>query len=415
MVELMVIADDLTGALDSGVKFAQLGAMTQIFPCAECSFDGIKKTTEVVIVNTESRHLSAKSAYERVYDLARQALDYGVIHFYKKTDSALRGHIGAELSALHDALRETVCFIPALPQENRFTEKGIHYINGAPVTESVFAKDPFNPVLHSEVARIIKEESSLLVKSVERQDYRRLPANADILVFDACSDQDLESISLILKNQDLCGATAGCAGFAAWLARCLQLKKGIPCQLQKMKRLHVLCGSINEISRRQLDYAQSHGFERITLSPEQRLAYGYYETEAGKHFLKELEKKCLSSSCFILDVASENPVEEAAAYADRNGIDPAEIPWRIAERLGETAQRMLQWDEEAALLIIGGDTLSALIKRYDAPVITPICEASPGTVFMKFEEGGSCRQLLSKSGGFGEAGLLIQIADFVIS
>lgn len=60
-------------------------------------------------------------------------------YIYKKTDSALRGNIGAELGALVAASGQKILpFVPAFPQMNRITKGGIHYIDGVPVTESSF-------------------------------------------------------------------------------------------------------------------------------------------------------------------------------------------------------------------------------------------------------------------------------------
>ena len=70
--------------------------------------------------------------------------------FYKKTDSALRGNIGAELSAALDGSGAGVLsFLPAFPRMNRTTAAGIHYIDGIPAAKSVFGQDPFNPVKES--------------------------------------------------------------------------------------------------------------------------------------------------------------------------------------------------------------------------------------------------------------------------
>mgnify|MGYP000093217377 CR=1 FL=1 len=69
----------------------------------------------------------------------------GVFSIYKKTDSALRGNIGAELSALLKTSGERqLPFLPAFPQIDRVTRDGVHYISGVPVTESPFGIDPLS-------------------------------------------------------------------------------------------------------------------------------------------------------------------------------------------------------------------------------------------------------------------------------
>ena len=114
-----------------------------------------------------------------------------ISRFYKKTDSALRGCIGKELTALCDALGESVEFIPALPEENRITENGIQYVNQVPVAQSIFGKDPFEPVRHSRIADIIHEESEIEVVSIKRREQAEDSDTHCIRVYDASTEQDI--------------------------------------------------------------------------------------------------------------------------------------------------------------------------------------------------------------------------------
>ena len=94
---LLIIADDLTGANDTGVQFAKQGIETRVVidPAQFIApFD-----CQVLVVNTESRHLNADAAYQLVYNVAQQGLQLGIPQFYKKTDSTLRGNWARELLA----------------------------------------------------------------------------------------------------------------------------------------------------------------------------------------------------------------------------------------------------------------------------------------------------------------------------
>ncbi|MDR3121985.1 MAG: four-carbon acid sugar kinase family protein, partial [Clostridiales bacterium] len=160
---VFVIADDFTGALDTGVQFARLGAPVLVTLGAGGDFDRAKREGfSVLVVDAESRHIAPEAAAERVGRLTREAVRRGFTHFYKKTDSALRGNIGAELAAMLGACgASALAFAPAFPKSGRVTRGGIQYIDGLPLGESVFANDPFEPVRHSEVARIIAEQTCL--------------------------------------------------------------------------------------------------------------------------------------------------------------------------------------------------------------------------------------------------------------
>ena len=105
MIHLFVIADDFTGALDTGVQFASYGAATKVIVGTGLQALEADAQTQVLVVDAETRHLPAAQAYDTVYRLVRWAKDKKIGCIYKKTDSALRGNLGAELSA---ALTQTL-------------------------------------------------------------------------------------------------------------------------------------------------------------------------------------------------------------------------------------------------------------------------------------------------------------------
>ncbi|MGC8972532.1 MAG: four-carbon acid sugar kinase family protein [bacterium] len=62
MPELLVIADDLTGALDTGVQFAKDKIKTVV--TSELEWDTLSlDDAEVLAIDTETRHLQEKEAF----------------------------------------------------------------------------------------------------------------------------------------------------------------------------------------------------------------------------------------------------------------------------------------------------------------------------------------------------------------
>ena len=97
MIKLLVIADDFTGALDTGVQFAGKGMTTKVlnyFPEDEETLKRLQ--AEVLVIDAQTRHLEGQEAYRKVFDVVKRAGDAGVPYIYKKTDSGLRGNIGKE-------------------------------------------------------------------------------------------------------------------------------------------------------------------------------------------------------------------------------------------------------------------------------------------------------------------------------
>ncbi len=413
MIELVVIADDFTGALDTGIKFAGTGAKTSMFIGADIDFDTLSAETEIVIVDTETRHRDPADSYRIVYDLVSLCRQNGVLRYYKKTDSALRGCIGAELAALSDALNESVHFIPALPSENRYTENGVHYIDGTPVSKSVFGNDPFEPVRFDAITDIIGEQADVCVINVNNGNNIacRDEGNTEKAVFayDARTLADLEQIADYLRNHDCLKATAGCSGFARVLQKMLPLNDNGGRTIERKDGMFAVCGSINEVTLSQIKYAADHGFELVTLSEQQKLMPDYFKTEEGMRFLNELESKCRGERPVIVNV---DPGEKVISKDDQcvrdYGLDEHGLRERITERLGEIAEFWLDLDLNHVLIMSGGDTAYGFLKRIGVKEVTPICEVWQGSVLFSIMRDQKPLYIVAKSGGFGDQEFFIK-------
>ena len=145
MNELLIIADDLTGAIDTGVQLAKQGISTRVIPDPETDIQKrfSQRDEAVLVFNTESRHIHPGKAAERVKNVVKKGLISGIKKFFKKTDSTMRGNIGAELEAfMLETGQRYLAFIPAHPKLKRFTRNGFHYIDEQLLHETEFGRDP---------------------------------------------------------------------------------------------------------------------------------------------------------------------------------------------------------------------------------------------------------------------------------
>ncbi len=112
-----------TGALDTGVQLAAHGIPTQVV-VGQADLSGVTAAPCWWWIS-ETRHLSAaKVAVGVVEELTRSAVENGVGCIYKKTDSALRGNIGAELAALLKASgARNFPFLLAFPQYRTYHKR----------------------------------------------------------------------------------------------------------------------------------------------------------------------------------------------------------------------------------------------------------------------------------------------------
>lgn len=407
-MKLLIIADDFTGALDTGVQFAARGAATRVVN-PEYPMEQLDGSIQVLVLDAETRHLSGEQAYEVVFRAVRRALFAGFTHIYKKTDSALRGNVGAELTAVLDAANAAVlAFVPALPKMNRVTRGGIHYIDGVPVSESVFGKDPFEPVTQSAVEDILHQLSRTRVVLHGLKDDPRMTVPG-IHVYDGESQGDLESIGQAL-GADGIRLSAGCAGFASVVADLL-LPPGEAPRLPKLEPgLFVACGSVNAVTLRQMEEAEKAGFHHIHLTPRQKLdadwAEGEEKQEAVAHWL-ELAK---TGRC-ILDVNDPAGCDDTVKYSQLHNLDVEFRRKRISSNLAILVKAMLDGGLEGTILCTGGDTLLALMKQVGVSELVPVGELAPGAVLTRFRYQNKEYNIISKSGGFGAPDLFIKIAN----
>lgn len=414
MTFLLIIADDFTGALDTGVQFAACGISTRVVVDPEADLLG--NESQVLVVDTETRHLPAGQAHAVVARLAVRARKAGIPYIYKKTDSALRGNIGAELAAVLEASgEERLPFFPAFPQTGRVTRGGIHYVDGVPVAESPFGKDPFEPVKSSVVTELIAGQTGVEAVSLPAASAGGLSGYTEkkgVLVFDAETPEDLLGTGRALFQAGPVPVMAGCAGFAAVLPKLLGLDTGTPSPLPRLDpRLLVICGSVNPITLSQLDAAEQSGFARLRLTPEQKLSPGYWRTAAGQSSLSAIEAMLEEHPRCIIETNDPGGNGPTAAYAKELGLGLEELRIRIAGALGELVGSLFTSPALGTLLLTGGDTLLQCMNSVGVRELEPVCELERGVVLARFTYNGCTRHVITKSGGFGNRELLLELTD----
>ena len=415
-IRLLIIADDFTGALDTGVQFAACGVSTRVITHRRGSLHKFKDICEVLVVDAETRHLAPADAYSIVTSIVAQARELSIGHIYKKTDSALRGNVGAELTALLEASGEKqLPFLPAFPQIGRNTVGGIHYIADKPVSESVFGLDPFEPVMHSRVSELIGEQSTANTFSFSALNPEdRVAETEGILIFDGSSVEELLQTGKKLLEQGKLNIMAGCAGFGSVLPKLLDLGSGIPTPMPKLDpNFLVICGSVNPITVSQLDRAEKEGFLRIRLVPEQKLDPEHWITKAGEQEFQILQGILSRYRCRIIDTNDSDRNRATANYAAMHGMSIEDVRQAVSRSIGYLVSRLFPNPNLGTLLITGGDTLLQCMDYMDVHEIEPLCELESGIVLSRFAYQGFTRYVISKSGGFGKDDLLIKLAKWI--
>ena len=137
-----------------------------------------------------------------------------------------------------------------------------------------FGSDPYAPVKSSFVKDLFREVTHDSVVYSKEATYDTDFVKPTIGIFDAQTNDDLRRIGNSLHQNNQQRLFAGCTGFAAMLPEIIGIKKTDIEILILKSPLLVICGSVNPISRLQIEYGEEMGFDRIVLSPEQMLEIG---------------------------------------------------------------------------------------------------------------------------------------------
>ena len=426
MVKLLILADDFTGALDTGVQFSGKGIRTQVVvsshwvePDSDC---------DVMVIDMETRHVPKEKAYEIVYDVCQQAVKYGIRCFYKKTDSALRGNVGSELQAAVDAVSgKNIVFVPAFPAMRRITVDGVHYIDGIPVKESVFGQDPFEPVMYDRVDELLRAtgykggvigvgkaerklqaaEERKTQASEERGQKAAEAAKQQLFLYDAETDADLDEIAEAVSKKSDIPILAGCAGFAAKLPELLKLPVKKSGDVKLKENLVFLCGSVNPITKSQIVYGEKMGIPRIHLKPEEKLEISYWDQPEGLGKIRQLAKDGMQH--IIIDSNDEEGHNDTMEYAAKKGYSIEDVRVRISETLGYLLKKLIDAGMEGTYLITGGDTLIGFMKAIGVSELEPMNEIRPGCVLTSLNYQDKKHYVITKSGGFGQERLIEQL------
>lgn len=394
MTLAVVIADDLTGALDTGVQFSNRGLSVGVITDHK-SLQRDLRSFDVLVVDTESRHLPPDKAAQIVSEAGRAGHALGAKLCYKKVDSTLRGNIGAELTALLDGgFGHELMFIPAFPELGRTVQDGMLLLDGKPIGETEMKDDPINPMGESEIKAIIAQQSAVPVETLAKP--HSLPPSGKgpaIYLFDSASRADLQEICEHLASQDRLRLTAGSAGFAGALADYLApaLPPGeIPkCRLP----LLVVSGSLNPVSRRQAEYAADCGFEHISISPEYLVSSERCAVQMLDRLVQTVSNRLNQGRNVIVETG-------ATRLEDGGGLTPV---------LGRLVKDIIDGSVPLTLVLFGGDTAIGVLNALQVSVVIPQLELAPGTALSRTVSDVYGMQIITKAGGFGSEDLLVQI------
>ena len=199
-----IVADDLTGAMDSGVQVLAATPVTvEVSPAERAT--GAPVAATMLVINTQSRGGAATTAAARVRAACARLRGQGRAAWFKKLDSTLRGNVGGELAAMHAALAPcTIVCTPALPAQGRTVVAGELRVQGQPVMSTPYRDEiapGAGPAGGSAVIDIVRRQwpacraVRLAAPAGSRELAAALRAAVDLVVVDAASDAHLRHLA----------------------------------------------------------------------------------------------------------------------------------------------------------------------------------------------------------------------------
>lgn len=415
MIKLLILADDLTGAIDASVQFSKHGMSTLV--TIEPTLENARTLdVEVVAVDMEIRHTNKEMASDIVKRLIREASHIGIRWIYLKVDSTLRGNIGSELEAALKANgNDTLYFIPAFPAAKRTTINAIQYVDDVPLNETVYANDPFTPVVSGFIPDIIAEQTDLPIFAVTPEKLSNpnsIPPQKGIVVVDARSEEDLFKIAKILLADNRNTLMAGSAGFAMVLSKMLGIEEELDFSNTQSRTL-VICGSLNKTSLKQVAQAEQMGICSLTIPSEQKRDDSYFRSIRGNQQFHQMHAILEQENILILKSWPADS-ENGASNIPVSPLESVKMDNRqVAQNMGRMIVELIRTSAPDTLIVFGGDTLYGILSQMDGIFINLEKELEPGIVCSRIQYGGKCLRLISKAGGFGDSHTLTSILRYI--
>nr|WP_276541037.1 four-carbon acid sugar kinase family protein [Salipaludibacillus agaradhaerens] len=419
-VEVLIIADDLTGANDTGVQFARRHLQTKVLINKEALID---KDIDILVLDTDSRSSPYHEAYEKVKQALEAVKSYDMKWIYKKVDSTMRGNIGVELDAiLNYSDAKFIVMAPGYPDNHRIIRNGNIYVGNHLLEKTYFANDVSTPIKSSAVQTIIEETSDRKIGSITIDDlsngkshvqekiHELRQDNVEIIVCDSANREDLHTLFHSFLHYIEPFVWCGSAGMAEQLA--MYLSKGADVPKNKLNfgqgPILIGVGSVHDMTRKQLDYL----LEETSIVGIDILTANLLKSEDSKK--KELEKAYQRAmmayrseqNVALYTMADSETRRGVQKLAKEKKITNAELSYMISSSIGILAKQLMESISIDRAILTGGDTAKRVAEHIGCDqfhLIDVIEEGVPVGIL----EGKYELLTITKAGGFGEEHSLV--------
>ena len=393
MKKLMVIADDLTGACDTGIKFSEQGYRTRVLMPAALYDSYQDDSVDVFSVTTNTRNCSEEEAVEKISDLFEQV--DGNYRFYKKIDSVLRGNIRAELDCFIDkgyARKSLIC--SAYIEEGRTIEDGNLHIRkkDKEIFSNAAEKMGLKSFCHVDL-QTVRKGCKAIVEAVNATEERHV-------ILDAVNNDDLYNIALAAGQLPDC-IPAGSAGLAKQYCKCLFEKQEKQIRSEKNRGVPLLIiGTRNPVTVAQTQKLKDLNLEIHLLNTDE---YGM-QVESTETIKKRCRKGILLTTNLIYNNTGNNGELLLKNCHNSN----------ILDYISAETEKIFADNRISGILASGGDVCASVLETLNLNKIDLIEEVLPGIVAGEaIGKDNRKTKVITKSGGFGDEDALVKIFEYM--
>ena len=366
----LIIADDFTGANDTGVQLRRRGFPTEVLFCGKPM--GADRS---IVIDTESRTVHPDHAYE-IVSHALEDVDFDSFRYViKKVDSTMRGNIAAEIKAVDEHFKpELMIFAPALPDLKRTTVDGVQCLNGVEICRTELASDPKNPVVEDNLVRMLGryyEEKVILKRLPDVRSDDLDFTEGRIYVCDADCNDDLKKVLKAVAKTGKKVLYIGTAGLADNL---MELER------PSLPALGVVASVSTVI--------------KMVKLPMHDILSGKEETEP---YLKEVVDSLKAGKDTILltnTAYDRSELELSFEAGEALGLGPVETGDKVRSIVGRLAMEILEQVKVSGVFLTGGDTALGMLMNIEADGSQILSEIRVGIPLVRVK-------LVTKAGAFG--------------
>ncbi|MFU8866748.1 four-carbon acid sugar kinase family protein [Natronococcus sp.] len=413
MSSVLVLADDFTGAMDTGHGFAARGRAVRVVvtkPNADDTDRPSASDPDVLAVDLDSRDLEPETAAAAVSSFLEGGPVPEVV--YKKIDSTLRGNVVREVDAALAATgRELAVVAPAFPGTGRVTVNGRHLVDGRPLEDAGYGTDSDLPALFEsseyDVATFSLETILEGADAVATALADRGRDGPEIVVCDAVHDRHLEAIAMGARRCDREVLYVGSGGLASAVS-VPDSSRSPPKATPEGESVLGIVGSVNERTLEQLEAVPDDWL--VELDPAAAVAD---PRETGREAATELESiRRKHGRAVLTGATSRTDVDRASEAAVEHDVEAGP---RVARALGVAAAETTRSAPPRGLLLTGGAIARAALEELSASAIELTGEAVVDGIPEGVIENGPAAgtPIVTKAGGFGDRRSIVNCLNFL--